>query len=89
MDSWVSTRHHIGWFKFWQTLQPQASCFGFPVTKLPWLDYLIWLSKETGHDAYWILNHDFIYSSLSEHQEKLHRLLLRPIDPLFGEPSSP
>jgi hypothetical protein len=36
-----SALNDVGWIEWWKVLEPEAGCFGFAVSKLPRLDYLV------------------------------------------------
>ena len=54
MYSGFSPFNHICRHQLWQTFQPQARCFRFPVPELPWLNDLVRLSDACRNDTDWI-----------------------------------
>lgn len=66
MDPGGTSLYYLGGIKFWEILEPEASCLGFSVSEHPGLDDLIWLAPSRGHNPNRIFNANFGNVSVSK-----------------------
>jgi hypothetical protein len=82
----IPTFYDIGRDKFRQVLQPKTGGFSFPVSELPRLNDLVWLSYAARYDANRVLNRYARYRSIHKQAHECKCIFL-PFWGLCFEPS--